>query len=100
MFSSSTSQILNLAENVTGGSASMFTYYADSSSGSLLNASALGVPLTTSAAPTVAEVDLDLRFAPRGGDRTSQTYQTTELRDSAVFDLTAHTAGSQNVPCQ
>ena len=101
-FSRTPSQVLNLAQNVTvGSSGQMFTYYAYSSAAtstdSLLGASALSLPLTSTTAPTVAEVDLDFRFAPPGH---YQTNQTSELQDSAVFSLTAQDTSAQNGPCQ
>ena len=101
-FHTNTSQVLNLAEHVTTGSGPMFTYYAYSnyqtSTDSLLNAPALIPPLNTTTAPTVAEVGLDIRFAPAGSNYNSNT--TSELKDAAVFSLTAHDASSQNGPCE
>lgn len=101
-FATSPSQVLNLAEHVTTGSGAMFTYYAYSNyqtgTDSLLNASALSSPLTTAIAPTVAEVNLDIRFAPAASNYNAST--TSELEDSAVFSLTAQDNSSQNAPCQ
>jgi prepilin-type N-terminal cleavage/methylation domain-containing protein len=101
-FATSPSQALNLAEHVTTGSGSMFTYYAYSNyqtgTDSLLNAPPLATPLTTTTAPNVAEVGLDLRFAPAGSNY--QPSATSELEDAAVFSLTAQSTGSQNAPCE
>ena len=98
-FSSSSSQILNLAQDVTpGSSGAMFSYYAYSpSTYSLLGVPALAVPLTVTTAATVAEVDLDFRFLPYSN---SQANQSSELQDSAVFSLTAQDNSSPNGPCQ
>jgi hypothetical protein len=56
------------------------------------------VPLTSTTAPTVAEVGLDIRFAPAGSNFNAST--TSEIDDSAVFSLTAQDTSSQNAPCQ
>jgi prepilin-type N-terminal cleavage/methylation domain-containing protein len=101
-FSTTPSAVLNLAEHVTTGSGPMFTYYAYSSNqtgtDSLLGAPALSSPLTAATAPTVAEVGLDIRFAPAGSNTNATT--TSEIDDAAVFSLTAHDTSSQNAPCQ
>jgi prepilin-type N-terminal cleavage/methylation domain-containing protein len=101
-FATSPSQVLNLAEHVTTGSGAMFTYYAYSNqqtgTDSLLNASAMTVPLTATTAPSVAEVGLDFRFAPAGTNFNAST--TSEIDDAAVFSLTAQDSSSQNAPCQ
>jgi len=101
-FATSPSQVLNLAEHVTTGSGAMFSYYAYSNyqngTDSLENASAMTVPLTSTTAPTVAEVGLDIRFAPAGSHYNAST--TSEIDDAAVFSLTAQDNSSQNAPCQ
>ncbi len=97
-FAATPTSVLNLAQNVTAGSGPMFSYFAYSTTtDSLLNASAMSLPLTSTTAPTVAEVDLDVRFAPAGN---YQANQTSELQDSAVFSLTAQDTSAQNGPCQ
>lgn len=101
-FATTPSQVLNLAEHVTTGSGAMFSYYAYSNyqtnTDSLLNAPVLSVPLSTTTAPTVAEVGLDIRFAPAGSYYNPST--TSELQDAAVFSLTAQDTSDQNAPCQ
>jgi prepilin-type N-terminal cleavage/methylation domain-containing protein len=101
-FATSPSRVLNLAEHVTTGTGAMFTYYAYSNyqtgTDSLLNAPALTAPLTATTAPTVAEVALDIRFAPAGSYYNAST--TSELQDAAVFSLTAQDTSNQNAPCQ
>ena len=98
-FSTTPSQILNLAQNVTTGSGPMFSYKAYSSStDSLQGAGSLATPLTATTAATVAEVDLDFRFAPPGSNY--QANQTSEIQDSAVFSLTAQDNSAANGPCQ
>jgi len=101
-FATSPAQVLNLAQHVTTGSGPMFSYYAytnyQTGTDSLLNAPVLSTPLTSTTAPTVAEVDLDIRFAPPGSNYNSTT--TSELEDSAVFSLTAQDTSSQNEPCE
>lgn len=100
-FATTPFQVLTLASNVTAGSNPMFQYDAyQSSSGSLLGASALTPPFTATTAATIAEVDIDIRVSPSGATPGGAS-ATSELQDSAVFSLSAKaaTAGVDNLPC-
>ena len=108
-FATTPASVQTLMTNVTAGSAAMFRYYSYSNptnpnTNSLLNAAPLTpMPLTSATAPTVAEIDVDLRVGPAAGTFNATAAQaqseTSEFSDSATFRLTAADPNDPNYPC-
>jgi prepilin-type N-terminal cleavage/methylation domain-containing protein len=104
-FSATPTRRTTLLENVAqvNGTTPLFQYYsyanaANPNTNSLLNAVPLSpMPLTTSAAPTVAQINIAWQAGPSDG-RTDAS-RVTVMNDSVVFRLTPASPTSTNYPC-